>query len=224
MIVEKQAKRGSQKWIQIAVNEKSELLNSVVARALHFKPDEMITWLSPLVQDGYQEYFDQKFIKQLGVKLNRRQLSDFWPKRGLNWDALGKTSKGRVLLVEAKAHIQEMVTSPSKASAKSLIMIKNSLDEVKKYLGVSKDVDWTGWFYQYTNRLAHLYLLRELNDLPAELLFLCFINDYDMDGPTSSSHWDGAIEMMEVYLGLPKNHRLSRYVHHLYLDVQKLAQ
>lgn len=219
-----QAKRGSQKWIQIAVNEKPELLNHVIARELNFKPGELITWMSPLVHDAYQEYFDQKFIKQLGVKLNNRQLSDFWPIRGPRWDALGKTSRGTLLLVEAKSYIREMVTTPSKASEKSLAIIQNSLHEVKQYLGISKDVDWASWFYQYANRIAHLYLLRELNDLPTELLFLCFINDYDMDGPTSSNQWEGAIEMMEAYLGLPKKHCLSDHVHHIYLDVKKLAE
>ena len=37
--------------------------------------------------------------------------------------------------------------------------------------------DWSGTFYQYANRLAHLYLLHELNDVDAWLVFVYFVGD-----------------------------------------------
>jgi hypothetical protein len=217
-----EAVRGSQKWMQIAVNQKPDVLDSVMSTPLSLPPDEQLTWLSPLERDGCKEYADQAFIDLLGVELTERRLSDFWPKGGPHWDALGKTTKGRLLLVEAKAHIPEVVSPPSAATASSLKRIRESLEEVRRYLGVRKDVDWSGWFYQYTNRLAHLYLLRELNGLPAELVFVCFVNDEDMGGPTGVEQWKGAVELLEAYLGLPRNHRLSDFVHHVCLDIRRL--
>jgi len=40
-----------------------------------------------------------------------------------------------------------MVSSGTKAGTGSRRKIKNSLDEVKKYLSVSDTIDWTGTFY-----------------------------------------------------------------------------
>ena len=37
--------------------------------------------------------------------------------------------------------------------------------------------DWSHCFYQYANRLAHLYLLRESNGLDAFLVFVYFVDD-----------------------------------------------
>ena len=74
----------------------------------------------------------------------------------------------------------------------------------------------------YANRLAHLYLLRKLNKLPAELVFIYFLNDKVMGGPTHIDQWKVAVEELEAYLGLPKKHRLSEHVHHIYLDIRRL--
>ncbi len=211
-------------WLQVAVNERKDLLNNLVSRELDLELSEEIEWLSPIVVEKYHEYYDQGFIKRLGVKLNRRKLSDFWPRGGPHWDALGKTSNGRLLLVEAKAHIPEMISTSKAKSLKSINLIQNSLLEVKQYLGVSKDVDWSDMYYQYANRLAHLYLLRVVNDLPAELLFLCFINDYEKKGPTTNKQWLDAIENMKEYWGLSRRHHLSDHVHHIFLDVKKLRR
>ena len=57
-------------------------------------------------------------------------------------------------------------------------LIKKSLDETKASLKLKPDVDLTKGFYQSANRLAHLYLLRELNDVSAYLVFVYFVNDH----------------------------------------------
>lgn len=57
-----------------------------------------------------------------------------------------------------------MVSSGTSAkNPQSIKKIENSLNEVKKYLSISDSIDWTGTFYQYVNRIAHLYYLREKN-------------------------------------------------------------
>jgi hypothetical protein len=213
------ASRGSQKWLQIAVNEKQSILNSAILAYLPEKERRSITWVSPTKSDEYAEYRDNEFLDRLGIKLPHRSLLSFWPRRGPQWDGLARMEDGKVLLVEAKAHLPEMKSPTSKASNASLKLIQKSLDEVKAFLGVSMKKDWAGTYYQYTNRIAHLYLLRELNQIPAHLIFLCFNNDREMKGPASTEEWQASIHELENYLGLPAQHKLSKYILHVYLDI-----
>jgi hypothetical protein len=214
--------RGSQKWLQIAINERPDILNDSIRANLTLPASEQIYWLSPLADDNYAEYSDQQFLDRLGIQLTERPLSSFWPRRGPQWDGLGKTTSGQLLLLEAKAHIPEMVSPPTAAQGAALARIKECLNEVRTALEANAKTDWTMHFYQYTNRMAFLYLLRQLNHLPAHLIFVCFTNDEDMKGPQTADEWKGAIELLETYLGLSKNHRLSKYVHHAYIDVRQL--
>jgi hypothetical protein len=136
--------------------------------------------------DDYAEYRDRAFIERLGVTLEQTPLNAFWPRGGPVWDGLARTDRGQVVLVEAKAHIPEGVTSPMGAkSPQSVEMIQSSLAETKAYLRSNTPADWTQIFYQYANRLAHLYFLRVKNDVDAYLLMLYFYNDSEMGGPTS---------------------------------------
>ena len=116
-----------------------------------------------------------------------------------------------------------MVSSGTSAkNPQSIKKIRNSLDEVKKYLSVSNTIDWTGTFYQYVNRIAHLYYLREKNQTKAHLLFIYFINDITVNGPKTKDEWIGAIRTMECYLGLAKKHKLRKYIHDIFIDVSDL--
>lgn len=138
------------------------------------------------------------------------------------WDGLAKTAEGDVILVEAKAHIPELNSSPSAASKSSAERITRSLNTVKDYLGSSAPADWSSCFYQYTNRLAHLYLLRSLNDLDAWLLNVYFVGDDDIGGPERKEAWLGAIRLMKSHLGLGR-HALRRFVINSFIDVRLLA-
>ena len=109
-----------------------------------------------------------EFLNRLGTNFERRTLSAFWPNRGPVWDGLACSGE-KLLPIEAKAHVREMNSSPSSAGPKSLAQIKDTLEDTKTLLKVKPDTDWARCFYQYTNCLAHLYLLRELNELDANL-------------------------------------------------------
>jgi hypothetical protein len=121
---------------------------------------------------------------------------------GPQWDALGRTSRGEPLLVEAKAHIPELLSPPCQAAGHSLSVIKASLDRVKRALGSRASADWCMTYYQYTNRLAHLYFLRTLNQVPAYLVFLYLIGDDDMHGPKTAEEWAGALRLVHAQLGI----------------------
>ena len=220
-IVQKRALRGSQKWLQLCASEFPLVLSEPVARSISVVPVS-VTWLSPIESDDFAEYRDSDFLEKLGVSLNTRSLLEFWPKGGPVWDGLGRTENGDLLLVEAKAHIGEIKSSASQASPASLERIQTALRETQHYLGVDQTIDWSGRYYQYTNRLAHLYFLREVHQLPAWLVFVYFVNDTDMSGPGTKEEWGDAIKDMKSALGLPENHLLSEYVIDLYVDVNGL--
>jgi hypothetical protein len=215
--------RGSQKWIQLAVNDHAAFMDRAIREALGLNESETITWLSPLREDAYAEYRDNSFLERLNLRLPTRSLKDFWPRRGPQWDALGRTDSNSVLLVEAKANLPELVSSASQASADSMSLIQKSLREVQEFLGVEANIDWTGKLYQFANRIAHLYLLRELNQIPAYLVFIYFTGDKKVGGPGSVSEWKAALSVVKGVLGIGDRHRLSKYMAEIYIDVAKLS-
>ena len=157
----------------------------------------------------------------LGLELKRRRLESFWPNRGPQWDALARTSTDQVILVEAKANIPEILSQGTSARAKSRTLIENSLLETKRYLRVPEDVPWSGRLYQYANRIAHLYLLRELNGVDAHLIFVYFTGAADVDGPDTIREWTAALTVAKGVLYLRGRHPLYRYVHEVFIDVAK---
>ena len=220
---QKSNSHGSLKNLQvaIAINEKKKYLDCKISKVVGKNMN--INWKSPLESDEYAEYRDEDFLKKLGI-LNKMKypLNNFWPDNGPQWDALGVCGD-EIILVEAKANIPEMVSSGTGAkNPQSIKKIRNSFNEVKKYLSVSDSIDWTGTFYQYVNRIAHLYYLREKNQIKAHLLFIYFINDITVNGPKNKSEWLGAIQTMECYLGLSKEHKLRKYIYDIFIDVNTL--
>lgn len=212
---------GSLKNLQVSINEKKDFLDDEISKVIGKKMN--INWKSPLKANGYAEYRDSDFLKVLGLNKMTFSLSNFWPNNGPQWDALGVNKDGKIILVEAKANIPEMVSPGTGAkSVISINKIKNSLDDVKKYLNISNSIDWTGTFYQYANRIAHLYYLRVLNDTEANLIFIYFINDITVDGPKTKDEWLGAIQTMECYLGLDKQYKLKKYIYDVFIDVSDL--
>lgn len=196
----------SEHWMRIAANDDSEALNHKIRTLFGWSPDEKIKWLSPIMEDEYAEYYDQEFLDRLGITDLEIPLSSFWPKSGARWDGLARTSSGKILLVEAKAYIEEGVDYKSKAGEKSYAKIKKALSEAKADFKASKDASWETPLYQYSNRLAHLYFLHKLNGLDAYLLFLYFADAPDVPEPCTKSEWRGAVRLAEKCLGLGKNH------------------
>ena len=216
--------RGSLKWTQVVVNECPELINRPLREACALSSDVPISWLSPIHSDDFAEYRDQAFLQLLGVHLEKRPLETFWPNRGPQWDALGRSHSGELFLVESKAHVNEVLSPGTSASTKSKILIERSLKELQSFLRVSPAVDWSAVLYQYTNRLAHLYLLRELNHLRAFLVFLYFVGDREMEGPWTVREWESAIQVVRGVLGLKDRNRLSKYVLDVFIDVAEIKR
>jgi hypothetical protein len=219
-IIQPKGIKGSLRWIQHVVNVCPEVLNKPVIDAVGVNKDQPVEWLSPKADDDYSEYRDQDFLDLLGIKFTKTSLNDFWPKQGPQWDALGRLEGKAYFLVEAKAHVSEVISSSQARSAKSKALINKSLAETRKYLKLKPDIDLSKGFYQYSNRLAHLYLFRKLNKIPAYLIFVYFISDYTHI-PTTRDEWKGSLQLMHSLLGTPK-HKLSKYIIDVFIDVKNL--
>jgi hypothetical protein len=213
---------GSQYWLRVAVNSARNLLNSAVGHELGLQPDEKINWVSPL-KPKYTEFKDGAFLRELGIDLRKVPLKKFWPNGGPVWDALAKTTRGKIILCEAKAHIPEIDSPNSGASPKSLELIARSLGQTRTFLGGKPLVDWTRTFYQYSNRIAHLYLLRELNGLDAYLVNIYFINEETMNGPSTVGEWQGALTLIKTHMGITQT-VLSPFIKEVFIDVDDLKK
>ena len=219
-IIQQKGEKGSLKWIQYILNDHHDILDNSINKFLPDSHTQPIEWLSPLADDDYAEYQDQAFLDLLGINLTKKALKDFWPSKGPQWDALGRIKNEAYFLIEAKAHVSEIISSSQAKAKSSVSLINKSLKATKKYLNLKPGVDLTKGFYQYSNRLAHLYLLRVVNNIPAYQVFVYFLNDHTHI-PTSREEWNGALQLMHSFLGTHK-HKLSKYVIDVFIDIEKL--
>lgn len=178
-------KKGSKFWVQTIINSdmKIELERQIGIGN--------INWISPLAKDNYIEYkLNQDYISELiGVP---KSFYDFWPSNQPQWDAIGIT-EDVIVLVEAKAHLQELNSNLSAKSEKSKILINESMRRIYgKYYSNGNFGKWIRGYYQLGNRLT---FLRNMNDLvevegrKVKLIFLNIIND-PTHIPTSEVEWD----------------------------------
>ena len=171
--------------------------------------------------DDYAEYRDQAFLNLLDIRLPTRPLAFFWPRGGPQWDGLGRAASGEVILVEAKAHLNELYSPATGASPESsLAQIQAALAETAQGLGVLEGYDWSKQFYQYANRLAHGYLLDRLNGIPTRLVFLYLIGDTDVGGPATRVEWETAIHTVHTALGLTAP---PAFVSDVFIDLRECA-
>ena len=213
---------GSLWCIQRAVNDHPQILETAIAAQLpHLGP---IDWVSPLRQDNYAEYRDQDFLLQLRLDpaTSPVPLSRFWPSRGPQWDALGRTPRNQVVLIEAKANIPELLSPPCQASPTSARLIKRSLGKTQQAFKARPGCDWSIRFYQYANRLAHLFYLWRLCHVDAYLVFVYFLNAPGVVSPTSAAEWRAAIEVLHEALGIRGRVPRGRVVD-VFLDAAELA-
>jgi len=212
------AERGSQRWLQVCVRRRPELLERALAGSLR----ESIRWQSPQ-PPAFKEYRDAAALRLAGIAAPlRRPLQSSWPRRGPVWDAIGITSSNAPVFLEAKANLPEAASPGSKARGASLKMIRRAVAEAQRFYCGSTTRDWTGTYFQYANRLAHHYFLRQLNRVPSHLVFVYFLNAVDVAGPETVAQWRAAIARIHDALGLPGDLR-KHDVHEAFVDVAGLV-
>ena len=205
--------RGSLKWLQVAVNDRPDLLDHpAIGR---------VEWRSPLRLDDYAEYRDRAFLDCVGIARLNDRLTGFWPTRGPQWDALGVTDGG-IVLVEAKAHLGELLSPPTAAGMASRARIDAAFAATQAAIGATPATDWCTAYYQLANRIAHLWFLRQIG-VDARLLLVSFINDREMNGPDTVEVWDLAYAAAFASLGIGPDNALMAWVHHVHPDVRAMA-
>jgi hypothetical protein len=211
---------GSLKWIQRLIELNPALLTDAIRASINETPDWSVDWVSPRRRDEWAEYRDAGFLLHLDLPQLIPNLKAFWPPGGPQWDALGKGSHGDVILVEAKAHFDEL-SSNCGAGEKSRLLIDNALASTKKTLSAPSAADWACHYYQYANRLAHLTFLRE-QGVKAWLVFVYFYGDSEMSGPMSPEEWTNQLNAVHKHLGY-EGDLLSRGVVNVFIPVDALA-
>lgn len=218
------ASKGSQRWLQLAVNRRQELLTEALRNSGALALGASVSWAAPLERHGYAEHRDEAALAGAGIEPARLKvpLRAFWPKGGPRWDAEGKSSDGAAIFVEAKSHISELNSNPTGArDPKAAALIRRSLQAARKHYARAATVEWGHPFYQYVNRLAHHYWLAKLNGRKSRLVFLYLLNDLEMSGPSSVQEWKAAIGVLHLALGLPGD--IRRFgVFDAFLDVRTL--
>lgn len=69
-----------------------------------------------------------------GIELSQKRLKEFWPCRGPQWNALGRFGDKAYFLVEAKAHVSEIISSFQAKAPASKVLIEKSLNTTRVYL------------------------------------------------------------------------------------------
>lgn len=206
-----EGKKGSLKWIQRLINDEPHLLNKQISRQLSLPSEADMRWISP-IKPNFTEYRDADFLKAIHHPEVIERLKAFWPKNGPQWDALGVTSNGVVILVEAKAHIAEILTSSGAKDPGSIKMIESAFSKVLEDLKINTSYSWSAPFYQYANRITHLHFLHNMCGIQAVLVFVHFLGDEEMDGPRTKTEWQQVNGKVREYLGLTKSSILNRVV------------
>lgn len=202
------ARAGSPLQLQLYLNLFPGELESAICDGL---PDlaarrPSFEWISPVAADRYREYRQGGFLAALDLEELEPKLEAFWPERGPRWDGLAKlhfagSEPPAVLLIEAKSHVSELTGEPCQAVAASRRRIEQRLAGIASRFGV-QDVPpcWLEDCYQYINRLAHLFFLRD-QGVDAWLAHIYFAGDWHK--PTSAETWRASIDALRRRMGLP---------------------
>ena len=149
-----------------------------------------------------------------------------------NWDAVGRLESNsgiEYLLVEAKAHVDEIQSTCGANAKGGLETIKKALEKTIESNGFTADVkDWLSPFYQYANRLACLHFLLKHN-VHARLVFIYFCGDNwrakalrngkPPKCPKEASGWGTALKRVHDHLHLNGESELEQRVHEVFLTV-----
>ena len=129
----------------------------------------------------------------------------------LSWQSRAGRSKG------ASGRIRQ----PAIDRAASAARIAAAFASVQADLGLAPR-RWDLRYYQYANRIAHLWWLRR-QGIDAHLLLIGFLGDDERGGPVDPAAWHAAHAGAEAELGLVPN-PLAPWVHTVCPDTRLLQE
>lgn len=192
-------------------------------RQLNLPQDAEIHWLDYGFDEsnisGDKKYKKREFFEAIPEIFTPEIISSFnedkfGDKLNQNWDGIFWVDK-TVYLVEAKAHINEIISDCQSDNQKSLSIIEEYFQKTKECFDVSSDNDWKKTYYQMANRIAFLKLLQS-HKIEARLVNIYFVDGYEkkvkdpdsekfytiQNKNTSKDKWDKALADEEKYLGI----------------------
>lgn len=199
-IVQQAGRKGSLMLVQRLIARYPHLLDRELRAQGVLESDASVAWRSPLESDDWAEYRDRRFLRLVGKEYLWDKLKTFWPPRGPQWDALGLVGD-TVLLVEAKAHVDEYNSSCAAKADASNRLINKAFADTKASLGADAGSDWRTGYYQLANRLAHLHFLTE-HGVRAFLVLLHFTGETGMPSESSTKAYNDRWIMAMRHLGL----------------------
>jgi len=220
-LAEELANRGSKLCMHISVNNTDDDVDPRTGRVVrksrkHLLDDKIglgsIKWLSPLTSESYKEYKLEE-ISQKYPDLNLERLD--WKRLGIiksQWDAIGLSPDGTLVIVEAKAHVKELESGGCGAGEKNKARIAALVGQV-----MGDDPVWMGKYYQTANRYVYLDALLKA-DIKARLVYLYFINDVSYQ-PEPRETWD--LYFKTEFNPHKTPAKIDEFVSHVYVDIWK---
>lgn len=147
----------------------------------------------------------------------KEKLREFWPKNGPQWDGLvvvnGVNGQKGLLLVEAKAHLDETNSDLKAVSDQSINIINKSISRTQEYYGIEPN-DWTKTYYQLGNGIAYLYFMNEILNIPT---WLVLINFTDGEYKKTDLHeWLKHYNQIYINMGIDLNSKLLNKIIQLF--------
>ena len=221
------ANRGSKLCMQICVNNVEDDFDKktgkIVRKSRKHLLDDLIghgciNWLSPLAADSFKEYFLETIAKMYPAETRLDNMDwSFWISNiKPQWDAIGIGSDNALILVEAKAHTDEMESKKGcRAKGDSYLQIKEQIENI-----MGDDSVWLGKYYQTANRILYLSKIKEYygSSRNVVLVFLNFINDVSLI-PEAKEKWDEYLEKMKRKHPLPSS--MTKYIKYIFMDIWK---
>lgn len=157
----------------------------------------------------------------------RQEWEQRWPQGGgiQNWDAIGQgltRNHETWVLIEAKAHSRELISSCTAKNPESLRKIHSVLEATRRDLQVTVETDWTRRYYQYCNRAALLHFL-VMHGVDAHLVFVYFMGDRSdlgsvgRDCPSNQQDWQDVLGAQDHHIGLPPDSPIRARIHRTFL-------
>lgn len=199
-------------------------LNDLIHKATN--TNELIEWLDfPYNDNKISGDGEWKGIECFSELLNYDDICEewkkFWPQSGnaMNWDGIFKI-KDAWHFVEAKAHKKEAFQECCATSNDSINKIDNAFEKTKKWLNIENSNNWRNTkYYQLANRLAFIYFCNEICKINAKLIYIGFVNGFEMekDEIHSSDEWKEIWEEEMKCLGLDIE-KMSQYIYFIHPD------
>jgi hypothetical protein len=224
--------KGSLKHIQWYVNERPDLLDAAIFSAsptLASLAQGSCEWVSPLADDKYLECWNKRFLERLDLLEWLDAFRSFWPFAGSgtpHWDALAKVPLevgSGVVMLEAKAHKNELDKPKDRAGATakdSRELIEASCAAARRFYCVPPDTrSWEDSYYQVGNRLAHLWWMHVVPNVPTWLVWVFFTNDHvTWNSDALAAHqWHHVFATVKQKVGLRPGHPLENRIAAAYL-------